>query len=349
MSDVISHKCPNCDGPLLFDPENQVFHCEYCLSKFSEPEIVDHHFSEQEDNLKETKEHMFNLYHCPSCGGEVVTDETTAATFCYYCHNPVVLSDRVSGDFLPNAMLPFTVSKEEAQEAFLTWAQKKKFIPKHFFNAEQIEKMTGVYFPYWNVDAKVKGSTNAKATKIDVWRSGDTEYTRTRTYNLIRKGYVSFHSLTKNALAKNTKQKMIECVQPFPVEKAKMFNTQYLSGFQAEKRDIEFSELEEEVKKELNDYTGSVLMNDTAFYTTVTNQQTKSKIVEQSNQYLLLPLWIITYQDHKKNKTYYYAMNGVTSKVGGILPIKKSRLLTVAGLIGAVVTGIFVAGGYLFL
>ena len=42
------------------------------------------------------------LYTCPSCGAEIVTDSTTAATFCYYCHNPVVLSGRVSGEFLPD-------------------------------------------------------------------------------------------------------------------------------------------------------------------------------------------------------------------------------------------------------
>ena len=38
------------------------------------------------------------VYICPSCGAEVVTDATTAATFCYYCHNPVVLSGKLSGD-----------------------------------------------------------------------------------------------------------------------------------------------------------------------------------------------------------------------------------------------------------
>ncbi len=38
------------------------------------------------------------VYICPSCGAEVVTDATTAATFCYYCHNPVVLSEKLTGN-----------------------------------------------------------------------------------------------------------------------------------------------------------------------------------------------------------------------------------------------------------
>ena len=46
------------------------------------------------------------LYTCPSCGAEIVTDATTAATFCYYCHNPVVLSGRLTGTYQPDLRSP---------------------------------------------------------------------------------------------------------------------------------------------------------------------------------------------------------------------------------------------------
>ena len=52
------------------------------------------------------------VYICPSCGAEVVTDATTAATFCYYCHNPVVLSGKLSGEFLPDYVIPFAMDKK---------------------------------------------------------------------------------------------------------------------------------------------------------------------------------------------------------------------------------------------
>ena len=37
--ETISFKCPNCGGELLFDPERQDYHCEYCESRFSEEEL----------------------------------------------------------------------------------------------------------------------------------------------------------------------------------------------------------------------------------------------------------------------------------------------------------------------
>ena len=50
-------------------------------------------------------------YHCPTCGAELVTDETTAASTCAYCGSPVVLSDHLSGAKRPNYVIPFKVDK----------------------------------------------------------------------------------------------------------------------------------------------------------------------------------------------------------------------------------------------
>ena len=103
---VVSYKCPNCDGELVFNPRTQKYRCEYCTSAFSQEEF---------DQMQPEG----NVYRCPSCGAEIVTDDTTAASFCYYCHNPVVLSGRVSGEYLPHKIIPFAIDKKQATEKFL--------------------------------------------------------------------------------------------------------------------------------------------------------------------------------------------------------------------------------------
>ena len=119
---VVSYKCPHCGGELIFNPTTQKYKCEYCLSDFSQEELealkpaegseekVENYqeYSESEENKTEEQGEAV-VYHCPSCGAEIVTEETTAATFCYYCHNPVVLSGRVSGEFLPDKIIPFSI------------------------------------------------------------------------------------------------------------------------------------------------------------------------------------------------------------------------------------------------
>ena len=37
--DALTHKCPNCNGPLTFDPDDQKFHCPYCGSIFTVDEL----------------------------------------------------------------------------------------------------------------------------------------------------------------------------------------------------------------------------------------------------------------------------------------------------------------------
>ena len=122
----------------------------------------------------------FVSYQCNSCGATVVTDDTTTATFCYYCHNPVIISHRLKGEFKPNKLIPFSIDKDSAKEKFLNWARKKKFVPNDFYSHSQLEKMTGIYLPYWWADCEVDIDYVGEGINIRVWRAGDREYTETK-------------------------------------------------------------------------------------------------------------------------------------------------------------------------
>ncbi|MDQ8614991.1 TFIIB-type zinc ribbon-containing protein [Enterococcus sp. FR165] len=392
--DVLTHKCPNCGGPLTFDPKDQKFHCEYCLNIYTEEEVSQYEQKQKEARMagEESKEEpsptedftftaqeqladmneaerkavdeaggfsdtadesadntaAMDLFLCPNCGAEIVTDATTAATYCYYCHNPVVLSGRLSGEFLPNKVLPFAVEKEEAINRFLDWTKKKWFVPKAFFNKDQIDKLTGVYFPYWATDAEVDGAMQANGTVIRIWRIGDIEYTETKQFAVSRAGKLSFKELVKNALSKNTQQKMVEGVQPFPLDKAIDFKSQYLAGFQAEKRDIEYEAIKSQIQSELKDYSEKLLKDTANGYTTLTGVRTSASITNEVNNYVLLPVWLVTYRSNDSSKkVYYYAMNGQTGKVSGVLPISQKKLgLTALGIFAGLAI-LFLIGGYL--
>lgn len=140
--EVITYKCPNCGGDLTFDPASGKYKCEYCLSSFTQEEAEKANpkaaealngeddaagaqeasdaqkESSTEETKGETEQGEAVVYICPNCGAEIVTDATTAATYCFYCHNPVVLSGRLSGEYMPDFVLPFKISKEQAIEKF---------------------------------------------------------------------------------------------------------------------------------------------------------------------------------------------------------------------------------------
>ena len=185
----ISYKCPNCDGELLFDPASQQYKCEYCISYFTQRQLDDMGQEQaQEGGQSEREQDDAVVYHCPSCGAQIVIDSTTAATFCYYCHNPVVLGGRLEGRYLPDLVIPFEITKEKAVEGFLDYVKKKKFVPRAFWNKEQIESISGVYFPYWLYDVTYDGSVQGEAKNIRSWRSGNVQYTETKQYRILREG-----------------------------------------------------------------------------------------------------------------------------------------------------------------
>lgn len=363
---VISYKCPNCGGDLKFDPQSQKFHCEFCSSDFTLEEVEKANPQQQETKTAAEQQSTAseqqnaeteqgntaseqtggdaNVYSCPSCGAEIVTDATTAATFCYYCHNPVVLQGKLSGEYQPDRIIPFEVDKDEAQKSFLSYVKTKRFVPKSFFCKEQIEKISGIYFPFWEYDCEEDGRWQGEGTQLRVYQMGDIEYTETKIYQLERGAHLTFEDLTRNALNRENKE-LVEAVQPFRLDSAKPFAMGYLSGFQAEKRDIEKKDLEAELRQEVQEHAAAMVRSSVGGYNTIKTTAESFRPTSEKWKYLLVPVWVVTYKGGD-GKTYYYAMNGQTRKICGVLPIDKKR---VAGLFFGIFFVLFVLlllGGY---
>ena len=359
---VISFKCPNCDGELLFDPKSGKYKCEYCYSLFSQEELdaMKQDTSEKQDTSgnqdtsgeTHTSEETHNseeqgavVYTCPSCGAQIVTDETTAATFCYYCHNPVVLGGRLEGKFLPDKIIPFSIDKKEAEKRFLEYVGSKKFIPRAFFQKKQIEALMGVYFPYWLYDTSLQGELQAEATRVRIWIAGDEEFTETKIYSVERDGQVELNNLSQNALQKANKT-LAEGVLPYHFDDMKDFTMGYLSGFLAEKRDIEKDVLEQGMQQEIKGYAEHLIQESIEGYDGVVVKNCDFQVVHDKWTYVLLPVWTVTYKG-RNGKMYYYSMNGQTGNVCGELPIDFKKLGLLSGIVAAAVLAIGMIGGYL--
>ena len=335
---TVSYKCPNCGGGLVFDPGSGQYQCEYCLSEFSQQRL-----EEMTPKTEEAKSAM--LYHCPSCGAEIVTDETTAATFCFYCHNPVVLSGRLEGQYHPDYVLPFAVDREKAVEIFTDWVKKKRYVPKAFFSEEQIEKMTGVYFPYWLYSCKVDGKLDAEGVKLRTWVAGNLRYTETQKYEIRRDGHMNINQVPRNAL-KKADRLLVEGVLPFNMKELRPFSMGYLSGFMAEKRDMEQQEFAPEITREVESFAVSGLQNSVSGYQSMTVQNKSADIRDEKWQYALMPVWTLTYKDHKGN-ICYFACNGQTGKICGKLPVDMGRLMILFAEVFLPVLAVLLVVGYL--
>ena len=352
---IISFKCPNCGGELIFDPATQKYKCEYCNSLFTQEELdamkpmqggePDAVAQEQAGGERESEPEGEAVYYsCPSCGAEIVTDATTAATFCYYCHNPVVLGKRLEGTYLPNKIIPFEISREEAEKKFLDFVGKKKYVPKAFFDKKQIESMTGVYFPYWVYDVELEGKMQGDARSVRMWTTGNTQYTETKYYAVEREGNVSLRNLTENAL-KKANVKLTSGVMPYAYDKMKDFHMGYLSGFLAERRDIEQNAVQGKMQHTMRESAEKLMRDTISGYNSVSVKNTFFAPKKEIWSYVLLPVWTITYKG-RDGKVYYYSMNGQNGNICGDLPVDRPRLALTSLLIALGILVFGLLGGY---
>jgi len=329
-----TYKCPNCGAYLAFDPETQGWKCDFCESAFTEETILQKEAPDTEPKEPSSEGHQV-VYHCQNCGSEIMTDETTVATHCYYCHSPVVLQGKLSSDMRPDSVLPFAVDKEKAVSSFMNWIKGKRYVPKSFFDQAQVESMTGVYYPHFVTDCEVKGTLEGEGRNISVINSPNYITTKTDHYRVRREADITFRSIMRPALSK-ANRKLSDGIHPFPLEKAKPFSDAYLTDFLAERRDIEAESIQPEIAQEVAGYV-QPLLSDTVHYESQ-SLSPASRVKTQKTRYVLLPTWVLTYPNkQKKDEPYYYAMNGCTGEVCGKLPIDRKKLYLAALGVGAAV------------
>ena len=113
-------------------------------------------------------------------------------------------------------------------------------------------------------------------------------------------------------------------IEPFNYEELIDFNASYLSGFLAEKYDVEkdaatLSSLErakqsafDEVMRDIN-------------YSSFISETKEYNVIEENTIYALLPVYMVNIK--YQNKFYTFAMNGETGKMIGDIPYSKKKAL----------------------
>lgn len=341
MSSVKGYKCPSCSAPLEFNPPTQNWKCHYCAGKFTIDQIDTVHNEEASDQDMQE----LDSYKCSSCGAELIADTTTSATFCLYCKSPTIIKTRFSGRFKPKSVIPFRLVKEEAKEIYKNWITKKLFAPKEFKQKEEIDKVTGIYAPFWLFDCKANGVISGEATRVTRWRRGDYLYTNTKYYLVTRKGAAKYNRIPVDASKKLDDQFML-MAEPFHFSDMKDFSMKYMSGFMAERYDVESDQAQTRMEVRAQQYMEERLRGTVTGYSSF---MVRHKNVELSNidaSYAMLPIYLLI--NKYKGKDHVFIINGQTGKVVGDTPISLLRQVVFAIIVFVVTWILIVFGGALF-
>ncbi len=347
---ITNYQCPACTGPLHFAGDTGRLECDFCGSCYSVEEIealyaekdaeasqakaqadaaeataeestADWDTSDMNSDWGEDAQGM-KVYNCPSCGAELICDESTAAAACPYCGNPTIVPGQFSGALKPDFVIPFRLSKDKAVEALKAHYKGKFLLPKVFASQNQIEKIQGVYVPFWLFDGEASGSAVYDATRSHTYRRGDYQITDTDHYIVHRSGHMSFEKVPVDASSKMPDDYM-DSVEPYDYGELKEFSTAYLPGYLADKFDVSIEDssprADERCRQTLRDSLRSTVVG----YTTVTQRSANIHLQRGKVHYALMPVWLLSTRWQDQN--FLFAINGQTGKAVGELPMDKGK------------------------
>lgn len=350
----MQYKCPCCGGEIEFDSATQNMKCPYCDSEFEVESLASYDEvlkEEQSDNMNweteagtewaEGETAGMRVYSCKSCGGEIVADESTAATACPFCDNPIVMMGQFSGALKPDYVIPFKLDKEAAKKALRKHYEGKRLLPKVFKDENHIDEIKGVYVPFWLFDADADAKVRYKATRVRTWSNSNYNYTETSFYSVLRAGNVGFERVPVDGSTKMADD-LMESIEPFDFKDAVDFQTAYLSGYLADKYDVDSAQSIDRANERIKRSTEDAFASTVNGYTTVVPEHTSVQLQNGKAKYALYPVWLLntTWQ----GKKYTFAMNGQTGKLVGDLPLDKAAykkwLFGLTGVLGAAALGI---------
>ena len=370
---VTNYQCPACTSPLHYSAKSGKLACDYCGSSFDVAEI-EALYARKEAEAAAAKQAAdakaeaaqaakaeaaeaaaasggwdtsdlsrdwgaeadgLRVYSCPSCGAELICDQSTAATACPYCGNPAIVPGQFSGALRPDYILPFRLSKDDAVQALRAHYKGKPFLPRSFTSANHIEQIQGVYVPFWLFDGGAEGAASYRASNTNVYETGDYEITETRHYHVVRAGSLAFEKIPVDASSKMPDNHM-DSIEPFDYAQLRPFSTAYLPGYLADKYDVTIDDSRDRADTRCRETLAQALRDTVTGYGACVTEREDIALRRGKVHYALLPVWMLSTKWH--GQAFLFAMNGQTGKLVGDLPTDRGRFWGMFAAIAAPLT-----------
>ncbi|MCL2244841.1 MAG: hypothetical protein FWC03_10315 [Treponema sp.] len=353
MADIKEYKCPNCGGAVKFDSSTQNMKCPYCDTEFEIEALEEYQKQilvpekdsfnwDGKGNLQEWEvDELNNLTQgsCPSCGSELLGDKNTAAMVCPNCGNSQIVVKQLTGLLKPDYIIPYKLDKKTATEALKNFYKGKKLLPDSFTKENRINSIQGVYLPFWLYDAKAKGHIRYKATKTKTWSDANYNYTKTDHYSIIRDGNLAFEKVPVDGSEKMDDSYM-DAIEPFNYADIKDFQTAYLSGYIAEKYDVDADNCKERAGQRIKKTLETEFARSVSGYSSAAVESSTVDVEGGKVSYSLFPTWILNTK--YKNENYMFLMNGQSGRLVGKLPSDPGKIwkyrLMYTGILGVIFT-----------
>ncbi len=236
--------CPECGAPAAFDIAEQKYKCRYCGGSVAirEAQRIKQGFRSMRAAALRQSVRDFDLYSasCSGCGATVVFGENEALSSCAFCGRSLVRQEYLDTEGLPESVIPFALTEDEARARLREWCEKNQKRPEAKKLRGELGELRGFYLPY----ELVRGPVHMHVKRMDGGGTFRCE------------GFMNDEFVNRSAQLDNL---LLDGMEPYDIGALREFDFAYVAGQRVKISDISDRELEERAKKEAAaTYTPSV-------------------------------------------------------------------------------------------
>ena len=356
MADIAAldkYPCAACGAQAQWSPARQLLVCPFCGT--AAPFTVDAATGaiEELDLAKALRElpdedrgwqTEKRTVQCQSCKAVSVFDPDRVGQNCDFCGSPKLVDyQEIKAPIRPRSLLPFTVTESTVREQIRKWYASKWLAPNRLKTRALVDRVHGVYIPYWTFDAHVVCPWTADAGHY--YYESETYYQngRRRTRQVRKTRWVPASGEVRHFFddepvpgTQGIPLDLLRQVEPFPTQELVPYDTAFLSGHVVEHYQVVLTEAAGSSQAQMHDtlmgLCASQIPGDTH-----RNLVIHPTFSGQTFKHILVPIWLLTYVFGRKS--YQVLVNGSTGRIAGRYPYSPWKIffLVVLAIIGIII------------
>jgi ribosomal protein S27E len=267
---------------------------------------------------------------CQGCGAIVTFTPPEVARQCDFCGVQIVAQAKSADPMLaPEGVLPFRLTQQQANGGLRQWLQSRWFAPNALKSFAQPDSIHGIYLPFWTYD------TNT--TTYYTGERGEHYYVTETYYETDAKGrqvartrqvrHTRWHSVSGTVTrwfddvvipaTVSLAQNRLQALEPWDLAELKPYDPAFLSGFKAERYQVDLAQGFERVKQ----IAAGVIQSDVRQAIGGDEQRIHNVATHYSGitfKHLLLPVYAGAYSFNRR--VYQIIVNGRTGEIQGDRP-----------------------------
>jgi hypothetical protein len=334
--------CAACGAQAEWNPSRQLLVCPFCGTSAPFNRDASTGAIEENDLVKALRElpdeergwqAEKRTVQCQSCKAVSVFDPARVGQNCDFCGSPALVDyEEIKAPIRPQSLLPFKVAEGQVREQIRRWYASKWLAPGRLKSRALVDRVHGLYIPYWTFDARAVCPWTAEAGHYyyttESYRDNQGR-SQTRQVRHVRwepaAGEVR-HFFDDEPIpgTHGVSHSLLAQVEPFPTAELVPYDTAYLSGFVVEHYQVVLVDAaqrsQQAMTSQLREMCAAQVPGDTQ-----RNLQIHPTFSGRTFKHILVPVWLLTYNFN--SKVYQVVVNGCTGRMAGEYPKSVWKIL----------------------